>query len=68
MPGCAFYCPLLRLASDANYSYQRLYFRNANHPILKPSVMTRRQDRTAANMDNWAVAIEDGSERDNDRR
>ncbi|KAJ7368086.1 RNA polymerase III transcription factor IIIC subunit-domain-containing protein [Mycena albidolilacea] len=52
---------------DARF-YQRLYFRNANHPILKPSVMTRRQDRTAANMDNWAVAIEDGSERDNDRR
>ncbi|KAJ6516097.1 RNA polymerase III transcription factor IIIC subunit-domain-containing protein [Mycena sanguinolenta] len=48
--------------------YQRLYFRNANHPILKPSVMTRRQDRSAANMDNWAVAIEDGSERDIDRR
>ncbi|KAJ7086691.1 RNA polymerase III transcription factor IIIC subunit-domain-containing protein [Mycena epipterygia] len=48
--------------------YQRLYFRNANHPILKPSVMTRRQDRTVANMDNWAVTIEDGSERDIDRR
>ncbi|KAF7355135.1 hypothetical protein MSAN_01429100 [Mycena sanguinolenta] len=48
--------------------YQRLYFRNANHPILKPSVMTRRQDRSAANMDNWAVAIEDGSERDIERR
>ncbi|KAJ7499127.1 RNA polymerase III transcription factor IIIC subunit-domain-containing protein [Mycena latifolia] len=48
--------------------YQRLYFRNANHPILKPSVMTRRQDRTAANMENWAVSIEDGSERDIDRR
>ncbi|KAJ6629184.1 RNA polymerase III transcription factor IIIC subunit-domain-containing protein [Mycena sp. CBHHK59/15] len=48
--------------------YQRLYFRNANHPIVKPSVMTRRQDRTAANMDNWATAIEDGSERDADRR
>ncbi|KAJ7667797.1 RNA polymerase III transcription factor IIIC subunit-domain-containing protein [Mycena polygramma] len=48
--------------------YQRLYFRNANHPILKPSVMTRRQDRIVANMDNWAVAIEDGSERDIERR
>ncbi|KAF7352970.1 hypothetical protein MVEN_01264400 [Mycena venus] len=45
--------------------YQRLYFRNANHPILKPSVMTRRQDRIA---DNWAVAIEEGSERDIERR
>ncbi|KAF8211339.1 RNA polymerase III transcription factor IIIC subunit-domain-containing protein [Mycena galopus ATCC 62051] len=48
--------------------YQRLYFRNANHPILKPSVMTRRQDRSVANMDNWAVAIQDGSERDLERR
>ncbi|KAJ7699882.1 RNA polymerase III transcription factor IIIC subunit-domain-containing protein [Mycena rosella] len=48
--------------------YQRLYFRNANHPILKPSVMTRRQDRAAANTHNWAVTIEDGSERDIDRR
>ncbi|KAJ7095191.1 RNA polymerase III transcription factor IIIC subunit-domain-containing protein [Mycena belliarum] len=48
--------------------YQRLYFRNANHPILKPSVMTRRQDRTEANMGNWAVTIEDGSQRDIERR
>ncbi|KAJ7068080.1 RNA polymerase III transcription factor IIIC subunit-domain-containing protein [Mycena amicta] len=48
--------------------YQRVYFRNANHPIVKPSVTTRRQDRTIANMDNWAVAIEDGSERDLERR
>ncbi|KAK7061544.1 RNA polymerase III transcription factor IIIC subunit-domain-containing protein [Favolaschia claudopus] len=48
--------------------YQRLYFRNANHPILKPSVMSRRQERTAANMENWAAAIEDGSERDVERR
>ncbi|TFK76103.1 hypothetical protein BDN72DRAFT_366699 [Pluteus cervinus] len=28
--------------------YQRLYFRNANHPIARPSVVTRRQERTAA--------------------
>ncbi|KAJ7228866.1 RNA polymerase III transcription factor IIIC subunit-domain-containing protein [Mycena pura] len=48
--------------------FQRLYFRNANHPITKPSVMTRRQERTAANMDNWAVTIENGSERDVERR
>ncbi|RPD61992.1 hypothetical protein L226DRAFT_463601 [Lentinus tigrinus ALCF2SS1-7] len=25
--------------------YQRLYFRNVNHPILRPSVMTRRQEQ-----------------------
>ncbi|KAF9057282.1 RNA polymerase III transcription factor IIIC subunit-domain-containing protein [Panaeolus papilionaceus] len=25
--------------------YQRLYFRNANHPISRPSVTSRRQDR-----------------------
>ncbi|KAJ7431284.1 RNA polymerase III transcription factor IIIC subunit-domain-containing protein [Mycena galericulata] len=48
--------------------YQRLYFRNANHPILKPSVTTRRQERNLANMDNWAVSIEEGSERDIERR
>ncbi|KAF7331916.1 hypothetical protein MKEN_00071900 [Mycena kentingensis (nom. inval.)] len=48
--------------------YQRLYFRNANHPIVKPSVASRRQERTVANMDNWAAAIEDGSERDLERR
>jgi general transcription factor 3C polypeptide 5 (transcription factor C subunit 1) len=30
--------------------------------------MSRRQERAAANMENWAVAIEDGSERDIDRR
>ncbi|EKM80519.1 hypothetical protein AGABI1DRAFT_73813 [Agaricus bisporus var. burnettii JB137-S8] len=29
--------------------YQRLYFRNANHPISRPSVVTRRQDRSSAN-------------------
>ncbi|KAL0581965.1 tau 95 subunit of transcription factor TFIIIC [Marasmius crinis-equi] len=29
--------------------YQRLYFRNANHPINRPSVMTRRQERSAGN-------------------
>ncbi|KAG7097162.1 hypothetical protein E1B28_004539 [Marasmius oreades] len=29
--------------------YQRLYFRNANHPISRPSVMTRRQERAAGN-------------------
>ncbi|TFK27098.1 hypothetical protein FA15DRAFT_587283 [Coprinopsis marcescibilis] len=30
--------------------YQRLYFRNANHPILRPSVTTRRQDRSNVNI------------------
>lgn len=29
--------------------YQRLYFRNANHPIARPSVITRRQDRSQGN-------------------
>lgn len=28
--------------------YQRLYFRNANHPISRPSVVTRRQDRPSS--------------------
>ncbi|PPQ95507.1 hypothetical protein CVT26_008535 [Gymnopilus dilepis] len=28
--------------------YQRLYFRNANHPILRPSVTTRRHDRMSS--------------------
>ncbi|KAF8916834.1 RNA polymerase III transcription factor IIIC subunit-domain-containing protein [Mucidula mucida] len=30
--------------------YQRLYFRNANHPIARPSVTTRRQDRSTTNV------------------
>jgi general transcription factor 3C polypeptide 5 (transcription factor C subunit 1) len=29
-------------------SYQRLYFRNPNHPIARPSVTTRRQNRSGA--------------------
>ncbi|KAK7470853.1 tau 95 subunit of transcription factor TFIIIC [Stygiomarasmius scandens] len=29
--------------------YQRLYFRNASHPMNRPSVITRRQERAAAN-------------------
>ncbi|KAJ8086409.1 tau 95 subunit of transcription factor TFIIIC [Marasmius tenuissimus] len=37
-----------RKDSDARF-YQRLYFRNANHPINRPSVMTRRQERSAGN-------------------
>ena len=30
-------------------SYQRLYFRNANHPMSRPSVTTRRHERSAIN-------------------
>lgn len=30
-------------------SYQRIYFRNANHPISRPSVTTRRHGRCVAN-------------------
>jgi general transcription factor 3C polypeptide 5 (transcription factor C subunit 1) len=29
--------------------YQRMYFRNQNHPIERVSVMSRRQDRTTEN-------------------
>ncbi|KAG6886058.1 hypothetical protein C0993_004048 [Termitomyces sp. T159_Od127] len=46
--------------------YQRLYFRNANHPIARPSVITRRQDRSAAN--TQIRAMEEGTEKDADRR
>ncbi|KAK2459705.1 hypothetical protein APHAL10511_008350 [Amanita phalloides] len=35
-------------ANSAAHTYQRLYFRNANHPIARPSVTTRRQDRTSS--------------------
>ncbi|KAH6915161.1 RNA polymerase III transcription factor IIIC subunit-domain-containing protein [Coprinopsis sp. MPI-PUGE-AT-0042] len=30
--------------------FQRLYFRNANHPISRPSITTRRQDRVNVNL------------------
>ncbi|RDB23140.1 Transcription factor tau subunit sfc1 [Hypsizygus marmoreus] len=46
--------------------YQRLYFRNANHPIARPSVITRRQDRSAANVQ--VRALEEGTEKEADRR
>ncbi|KAJ2934541.1 hypothetical protein H1R20_g2576, partial [Candolleomyces eurysporus] len=37
--------------SDSNARFfQRLYFRNANHPISRPSVTTRRQDRANVNL------------------
>jgi hypothetical protein len=47
-------------------SYQRLYFRNANHPIARPSVTTRRQDRSAANVQIRAQEV--GTEKEADRR
>ncbi|KAF8076188.1 RNA polymerase III transcription factor IIIC subunit-domain-containing protein [Lyophyllum atratum] len=46
--------------------YQRLYFRNANHPIARPSVITRRQDRSAANVQ--IRAMEEGTEKEADRK
>ncbi|KAF9468929.1 RNA polymerase III transcription factor IIIC subunit-domain-containing protein [Collybia nuda] len=46
--------------------FQRLYFRNANHPIARPSVITRRQDRSAANVQ--IRAMEEGTEKEADRR
>ncbi|KAG2013884.1 hypothetical protein CC2G_010749 [Coprinopsis cinerea AmutBmut pab1-1] len=42
--------------------YQRLYFRNANHPISRPSVTTRRQDRTNVNLH---IRNEQGDDRKN---
>ncbi|KAF9013348.1 RNA polymerase III transcription factor IIIC subunit-domain-containing protein [Cyathus striatus] len=50
---------------DARF-YQRLYFRNANHPIARPSVISRRQDRTAAN--EQLRALEQGTEKEADRK
>lgn len=47
-------------------SYQRLYFRNANHPIARPSVTTRRQDRSAANIQIRTQEV--GTEKEADRR
>lgn len=43
--------------------YQRLYFRNANHPISRPSVITRRQDR--ANVNTHIRNFEGGDDRRN---
>ncbi|KAK0206225.1 RNA polymerase III transcription factor IIIC subunit-domain-containing protein [Desarmillaria ectypa] len=42
--------------------FQRLYFRNANHPIARPSVATRRQDRSATN-----AFLEHGVDKDLER-
>jgi hypothetical protein len=33
-------------------SYQRLYFRNVNNPVLRPSVSARRVDRLGASAAN----------------
>ncbi|KAF9449926.1 hypothetical protein P691DRAFT_811492 [Macrolepiota fuliginosa MF-IS2] len=46
--------------------YQRLYFRNANHPISRPSVVTRRQDRSSISLQ--ARNLSDHSESDIERR
>ncbi|TFK43137.1 RNA polymerase III transcription factor IIIC subunit-domain-containing protein [Crucibulum laeve] len=46
--------------------YQRLYFRNANHPIARPSVITRRQDRSAAN--EQLRAQEQAREKESERK
>ncbi|CAK5263051.1 unnamed protein product [Mycena citricolor] len=47
--------------------YQRVYFRNVNHPIVKPSVMTRRQDRSITGGSEYN-SIVDGSEKDAERK
>ncbi|PCH41610.1 hypothetical protein WOLCODRAFT_17227 [Wolfiporia cocos MD-104 SS10] len=45
--------------------YQRLYFRNANHPIVRPSVVSKRQDVRTELAQNRGV---DTSGREEDRR
>jgi hypothetical protein len=47
-------------------SYQRLYFRNANHPIARPSVITRREGRGTAS--SQSRTDDEGIKRDVDRR
>ncbi|KAK0191277.1 RNA polymerase III transcription factor IIIC subunit-domain-containing protein [Armillaria mellea] len=51
-----------RKQTDARF-FQRLYFRNANHPIARPSVATRRQDRSAT-----SAFLEHGVDKDLERR
>jgi general transcription factor 3C polypeptide 5 (transcription factor C subunit 1) len=46
-------------------SYQRLYFRNANHPIARPSVITLREGR--GNTSAQGRANDEGSKNE-DRR
>jgi hypothetical protein len=55
-------------ASDLilGHSYQRLYFRNANHPIARPSVITRREGR--GNTLAQSRADDEGGRNDVDRR
>ncbi|THV03289.1 hypothetical protein K435DRAFT_715662, partial [Dendrothele bispora CBS 962.96] len=43
--------------------YQRLYFRNASHPMNRPSVVTRRQERAAANTASNSLLDVDQDER-----
>ena len=46
--------------SPTPHSFQRFYFRNANHPIVRPSVTARRADRSTsiARLDAEAEAFE----------
>jgi len=52
-------CAISRMRQDidARHSYQRIYFRNANHPINRPSVITRKQDRAALAADQGKEPI-----------
>ncbi|KAI0053086.1 hypothetical protein FA95DRAFT_1579753 [Auriscalpium vulgare] len=46
--------------------YQRLYFRNLNHPIARPSVVTRRQEsRYSVTSQNRTLAGEQGKDERN---
>jgi len=49
---------------DARF-YQRLYFRNANHPIARPSVITRREGR--GNISAPSHADDEGSKKEIDK-
>lgn len=55
-----------RKDSSARF-YQRLYFRNANHPIARPSVISRRQDRatkvTTRPSADWTDKEKEGDKR-----
>ncbi|KAG2152028.1 RNA polymerase III transcription factor IIIC subunit-domain-containing protein [Suillus cothurnatus] len=45
--------------------YQRIYFRNANHPVARPSVVARRQEgRSAATYINRSIEQEESFEAD----
>ncbi|KAM6504022.1 RNA polymerase III transcription factor (TF)IIIC subunit domain containing protein [Amanita muscaria] len=47
--------------------YQRLYFRNANHPIERPSVTTRRQERAAVLPRSTSSRNPNNDDAENDR-